>query len=366
MAQKAVEEQTSTQVIQYNIETAIIAELDAKYKDVQEIKDETDLAFVKGGQKAYREIRLAVDLWHKTGKADIVRAGKAYDAEKKRAYELFGPGEEHLKEVRQEYETKIQREEMERTKAIHVRIAGIKAYGHGLAALNSQSIAERIDILNSMKLEKEIYMELLGEAMATLHNTKADLDIALKDTIKKEDEEAERKAESERLEKVRQEQAEGQRFLDEAAARHQRKVDEANAKAKAQMERMAEQQRQLDEQTAQLARDKQEEADRREREAEQAKLAAEAKEKAEKEAKERAEQAARDRIEAEKKAKEEAAMKEALKPDIEKLEKIAQDIRIYANSLPELKSEKARQLISKLKNRLQELAVSVIDPINFE
>jgi len=354
-AQKAVEEQPSTQVIQYNIETAIIAELDAKYKDVTEIKDETDLAFVKGGQKAYREIRLAVDLWHKTGKADIVRAGKAYDNEKNRAYKLFGPGEERLKEVRQEYEAKIQREELERTKAIYARINNIKSYGHGLAGLNSASIIERIDILNSMKLEKEIYMELLGEAMASLHNTKADLDIALKDAVKKEEEEAERKAEDERLEKVRVEQEEAQK-----------KIDEANAKAKAQMERMAEQQRQLDEQAAQLARDKQEEADRREREAEEAKLAAEAKEKAEKEAKERAEQAARDRIEAEKKAKEEAAMKEALKPDIEKLEKIAQDIRIYANSLPELKSEKARQLISKLKNRLQELAVSVIDPINFE
>ena len=346
---------TSTGVIKYDLETAIISELDAKYKDVTEIKDETDLAFVKGGQKAYREIRLAVDLWHKTGKADIVRAGKAYDNEKNRAYKLFSPGEEHLKEVRQAYEAEIQRTELERTKAIHVRIAGIKAYGHGLAALNSQSIAERIDILNSMKLEKEIFMELLGEAMATVHNTLSDLDIALKDAVKKEEEEIAHKAELDRLEKIRQEQAEAQR-----------KIDEANAKAKAQQERLDEQQRQIDEQAAQLARDKQEEANRREREAEQAKLAAEAKEKAEKEAKEAAEQAERDRIEAEKKAQEDAAKLEAMKPDMEKLEKIANDIRIYAKSLPVLKSEKGRQLISKLKNRLQELAVSISDPSHFE
>ena len=55
------------EVVKYDIETAVITALDAKYADVV-IKDAESYAFVMSGLREYRKYRLAVDEWYKEKK----------------------------------------------------------------------------------------------------------------------------------------------------------------------------------------------------------------------------------------------------------------------------------------------------------
>ncbi len=345
------------QVVKFDLDAALVAKLDVMYKDIQVIETKEDLEMVKGGQRAYRELRLSVDAWHKDKKADAIRFGKWCDEEKKRVYALLSV-EEHLKAVRQKYEDKAKEEDRARVKAINDRIMNIRAYGMGLLKLSSLEISERIDTLKAAKVEEPDFQEFVGEAMATVHNTLADLEIAITETMAREAAEKQRKEEDARLEGIRKEQAEAQK-----------KIDEANATALALQDRMAEQQRQIDAQVAQLERDKQIEQDRKDREAfekeatEKARVKAEAdaKEKAEQDEKDRLEAAAKaeaDRVEAERIAKEAVAHAEALRPDRVRL--MAWANRIMDMTLPDLKDKKAKAIADQALNDIFSIANSVM------
>ena len=73
---------TTVEIVKYNLETAVLAELDTKYKDFSLDPDNVDSkAMLMAGLRDYRNMRLAVVEWHKVQKADIVKIGRALDSE---------------------------------------------------------------------------------------------------------------------------------------------------------------------------------------------------------------------------------------------------------------------------------------------
>ena len=88
------------EIVKYDIETAVITALAAKYANVK-ITDGKSYKIVMDGLAEYRGLRLKIDAKHKELKADALKYGQAVDAEKRRLRGLLDPGEQHLKDVRQ-------------------------------------------------------------------------------------------------------------------------------------------------------------------------------------------------------------------------------------------------------------------------
>jgi len=156
-------------------------------------------------------------------------------------------------------------------------------------------------------------------------------------------EEADRKAENERLEK---EKAELERQRAEQAA-VQKKIDEENRKIR---EAQKAAQRKIEEEKAALEAEKRKEQERKDRE----ELERQAKIKAELEAKEKAERDEQERINRERKEAEEKKRQEGLRPDIDKLTLFAASL--VEMEFPKLKSQKAREIVEEVIERLVVIA----------
>jgi len=139
------------------------------------------------------------------------------------------------------------------------------------------------------------------------------------------DEEAARKAESNRLEIVRKEQE----TMAENLRKAQREIEEANAKIEAEKKAFED--------------EKKAEQDRKDREAFEKQTAENARIKAEKDAKEKAERETAAKIEAEKRTKAEAERQEALKPDKDRLVNYGKALMDVPR--PALKDKNAKEIL---------------------
>lgn len=333
-------------LIKYDIETAVITALDNKYKDMQ-ITDGKSYALVMGGLAEYRELRLKIDDKHKELKKDVLEYGRAVDAEKNRLKLLLEPGENHLKDIRQvedDRKAKIKEEkeakERERIEAIQEKINSIRALGT-VHNTSSPAIEERIFLTEGIAISEETYQEFGDQALEAQQTAIAALEQALSDRIQFEKEEAERKAEIERLEKLRKEQEIAQAKIDE----ENRRIDEKAAK-------IAEGHRKLE-------AEKKAEEDRKEREEFEHQATIKAEADAKENARQKAEEAeALAAVEAEKKARQ-----EALRPDKEKLIEYADAISGFGVLVPHVKSTKAQDILSEASNRLAKLAANIKEQV---
>ena len=228
----------TTEIVKYDLETAILVELDTKYKDFQLDPDNADSkAMLMAGLRDYRNMRLAVVEWHKVQKADIVKIGRALDTEKARVIDLITPGENHLKAIRQAEDDRLADIEKTRVDNIRTMINDIRNMDYKLPELNLKEMQALKKEVESTPILEEEYMEFTGEAMACVHNVLIAINNAIEQRGRFDREEAERKAENERLEKIRKEQAEAQAKIDEAnrkAAIAQAKIDAQMAEIQAQ------------------------------------------------------------------------------------------------------------------------------------
>lgn len=286
-----------TQLVPYNIEKSTIAALQTKYMDITILpEDKAAYAMVMSGLRECREIRLAVDAWHKDCKAWIIKAGKHYDSEKRRVHGLIKPIEDHLRDVRQQEDGRIEEIKQAKIRAEEERVSGIRAAMSGMTfglvhtqGKTAAEIQNMIDNLVAKSISKDVYQEFFNEAMQTHEDSLFTLVHAREDRQKWEDEQAAAKVEADRLAKQKIEQeAEAARLAAEKA--------EMEAKACAEREALEEEKRKVQAERARVERE-----------------AREAKEKAEK-----AEKAERDRIERERLEAEEKAQQEALRSDREK------------------------------------------------
>jgi len=320
-------------LIKFDVETAVIVALDNKYKDIQ-ITDAKSRAFVMEGLREYRELRLKVVDGHKEAKQKALEHCNFLDAERQRILARLAPGENYLKEVRQaddDRKAKIkaekEAEERERIQTIQDKINSIRTLGivHGGA---SSTIQDRLTLTKGIEPSKEVYQEFLNQAMDAQMTAITSLEEALSERLQFEKEQVARKAEAERLEKVRKEQ--------EAT---QAKIDEENRK--------------IEEEKAKIESEKKAEAERRERE----EFERQAKLRAETYAKEKAEQAERNRIEKEQAEAKEKARQEALRPDKEKLIKFADEL--VDIGMPDIKSAEGRKILFDADDRRHELAEDI-------
>jgi len=328
-------------VVRYDVTDAAIAQMESIYMSlsITDLEDKEQFNSVHSARMVVKNHRVEVEKKRKELKASALEYGRKVDAEAKRITAKLEPIENHLtteeKKVTDEQERR-KREEAEkeerRVKEILALVETIKQYP-GTITLSTVSgmISEMIGVIEEMPIVPEIYQEFIEIATATKADSIKRMQTALSVRLKFEEEEAARKAEADRLEKIRKEQeAEAARLAEE-----KRKIEEAQeverkriaAEQKAEADRLAEERRKMEEaqaaekkkiadERAAFEAEKKAEQDRKDREALEKRMAEEAKAEAEREAKLWAE-----RIEAEKIARAEREAEAAkLKPDKEKLE----------------------------------------------
>lgn len=292
------------EVVEYDIETAVITGLAEKYKDVV-ITDGASYKVVMKGLAEYRELRLKIDAKHKELKKGALEYGRAVDAEKKRLRGLLEPGENHLKAIRQEEDDRKAKIKAEKEAKERARVDGIRSKIDNIVRLGSVDITsvdsgviqDRLDQVVAIEITEEEYMEFTEEASAAADNAYVNVKKALEARLEWEEKEVARKKEEERLKKQREEQAK-------------------------EAERLEEENRKLEEKKAEVAKEE-----------ERKRIEKEAREKAERELKEKEEA---ERLERER--------QEALRPDKERL-------LVYADSLehviaPPLEDKKAIAILA--------------------
>ena len=333
------------ELIPYDVETKVISELKEKYLDITiPPDDKAAYDMVMAGLRETRELRLSCDAWHKERKALIIKAGRFYDSEKKRVHGLIEPIEEHLKAVRKIEDDRKEAIKQEKICAEEERVSGIRTK---ISEIQKMTIGLCLFFVQS---DPEFAIEAT-QAKAEVENSILQ---AIELRIRLDKEEAERKAEAERLAKIQAEQeAERARLEAENARLEEIRKAEENRIA-AEQAKIDAANRKIAEEKAAMEAEKKAEQERKDREELERRLAAEAKVKAEQEAKAAAEREEAERIAREKAEAEEAERQEALKPDKIKLSDFAVYLSII--SMPEVKSEEAKDIASAALSRIKEVS----------
>ena len=222
--------------------------------------------------------------------------------------------------------------EQDRIDGIRTKISHIQSTALNLTRCDSEYLKELSEALKEISIIEDEFMEFTEEAGKVLSDTSNAIQVAIIARDKFEKEEADRKAESERLEKQRVEQEETQRKIEEAQQKIQAEKDKIEATKKAEVER-------------------------KEREVREKKIREEAKAKAEKDAKEKIEREERERIEREKVEEANEKRRVALLPDKSKLIKFAKSI--LEIDIPDLKDPKAIEILTRSNKALYEVAETV-------
>lgn len=286
-----------TQVVEYNITDAVIAEMESLYMGltITDLNNKEEFDAVHSARMVVKGKRVEVEKTRKGLKADALAWGKKVDTEAKRIFALLEPIETHLSNEEQKVideQNRIKAEEEEKERArIQAMIDKLQEYGivKPYIEIASMSEAEYGTILkNAIQDHAEEQERLVREA---------------------EQREAEAKrleAEREELEKL-QEQAERDRRIEKE-------------KREAEERKLAEERTVIEAEKKAFEDARRAEAEKKERE-----------EREKREAKERAEKEAAEKAEAEKQAKLEAERREALKPDIEKLKAWVSEFEFYTD-----------------------------------
>lgn len=337
--------ETEMQLVPYSLEAAVIEELKSKYMDITIPEgDKAAYAMVMGGLKECREIRLAVDAWHKDKKAWIVKAGKHYDKEKNRVHALVEPIENHLKAERAKEDDRIELIKAEQVRIEQARVDRIRtkiAIMSIPSILNvsfktSAEVKSMLDKITDIPITPEDYQEFATEAAAVKAEAVTKLAEMYEERKRLEDE-------AERIEKVRKEQeAEAARLAAEKKAQ-----EEAAAKVRAEQEAEAkrlEDIRKAEDEKIRKEREAIETEKRRiQEEKDRAEFERQAKERAEADARAKVEAESRAKADAEAREKAEAARKAALAPDREKV--VAYGNALLAVIGPTVENENTRKLL---------------------
>jgi len=300
-----------TELVKYDITDAAIAEMEGLYMGlvIVDLEDKEQFDAVHSARMVVKGKRVEVEKRRKELKADALEWGRKVDSEAKRIFGKLEPIETHLdrEEKKVTDEQKRIKEEADRKERenIEKRVAALAKFGVVLPFMEVATMPDE---------------EFAGRL------TQAE-DAYLAEQKRLADEAAARKAENERLEKVRKEQEAEAAKLAEA----QRKIDEANAKLEADKKALAD--------------EKKAEQERKDRETFEAQAKENARIQAEKDAKGKAEREVR---EAKERVEQEAAEKaraEALRPDKEKLLAWASDLLNMVH--PNVKSEVALDIVGK-------------------
>uniref|UniRef100_A0A6H2A1U5 Uncharacterized protein n=1 Tax=viral metagenome TaxID=1070528 RepID=A0A6H2A1U5_9ZZZZ len=324
-----MEEQARYELAAFSIEAAVIATLDAKFGDITVITDKNSYDFVMGGLREYRDLRIQVVEEHKLIKGPLLKKTKEIDAKKKEYLDLLAPGEERLKAVRKTEDDRVAAIEQTRIDEIKAKIDDIKSQSYSLSQLSANRLEALIQLVKNFDITEYEFQEFVADAKAAAFNALVELDIALKDRIKRDEAEAERIAEEARLDKIREEQ----KAEREEAEAKQLELDSRQAQIDVTMQELANAK-------AELEVEKKTAEDKKIREAFEKYAKEEARIQAEKDAKEKAEREEKARLAKEEAEKAEKAKLEALQPDRDKLE-------AWANEILDMRPPKLESIAAK-------------------
>ena len=326
----------SHEIINFNITDAALTKLAERHKDVDAYKD---FEAAKAAATECQKLRKKLTEAHKFKKADALAFGRRLDAEKNRIMGLIEAVEEPIRTQLTEIKEKAEREESARVEKIEAEIERIKAFANDRHDLTVEQLEERRETLALIKIDGELFQELTDQANTFKDEADAKLRIALVN-------EQERVAEAEKLEAQRKEQAYKQKELDE----RQDKLDAEEADRKSEQakrdqeaagklaEENAKRQYELDKQAEEQA------AEQKKIDDENARITQEATDKEEAERKEQEE-------------KEAAELAALQAPDIEKLDKLVEQIEAIA--MPTVASQAAEDILTYVRSDIRELAKNI-------
>ena len=349
-----------TQIVKYNVTDAEISEITNKYQGI-EVKDSASYKTVAAGLAECRAMRVDIESRRKELKSASLEYGRKVDGEAKRLTLLISPTEDALKaEKKKEDDKKAKakaekaKKEQDRVDGIQEKIDRINQFGVGTEFLTADELKSRISTLINMVTPNEYYMEFEEIAGIAIIETKAVLRSALEDRERLDKEDEERKIEDARLEKIRQDQEEAQKALDEerlALKMERQRIEtereaeqkETQRKIDAENARQEKERLDLEAEKQKIADEKKSEQERKDREAFELKAKQDAKAKAEQDAKDEASRLELARIAKEKADKKEAERQEALKPDKIKLLEFATALESVPS--PDLSDGKALEIL---------------------
>lgn len=238
----------ASQVIEFSINDAAIAEVAEDFKDVDAHKD---LAVAKAAKKTLTKMRTTLADAHREAKADALAYGRRCDTEKNRLLDLIAAIEDPITEQLDDIKNAEAREEQQRQDKIMEGIEQIQAFALDRHDLTFEQLNERLDTLLALKVDPDFYAEHTVDA----ENAKEVAESKLRIAIIAEDARLKELAEKEELElenkKLREDAAKRDAAQAEKDAAQKVIDDEAAAKlAKENAERQAELDKQAEEQAA--------------------------------------------------------------------------------------------------------------------
>jgi len=329
-----------TGLVEYNITDAVIAEMKSIYMEltITDLDDKEQFDAVHSARMVVKGKRVEVEKRRKELKADALAFGREVDGKAKKIFEKLEPIETHLdreekKVTDEEKRVKAESDRKEKEK-IEKRINTLAAWG------------QAFPFFEIAGWDDAKYDEVLLAAMEKYEDEKNRL----------AEEETARKAEAERLEKVRKEQeVEAARLAEE-----KRKQDEVNW---IEREKIEAERREVEAYKQAIEAEKRNEQERKNREAFEAQAKEDARIAAEKAATEKAEREAR---EAEEKAEKEAAKlarKEALMPDKEKLIAWVNKIKSVVATSPAVTDEWSQGVVVWVETEIEEITGKALNKI---
>ena len=362
------------QVVKYDIADKGIDAMREKYTGLTVI--EGDTASYKAMAEAISDVRghrVSIEKRRKELKADALKWGRTVDTEAKRLTSLLTPIEDELKAAKQVEDDRKDAIRLEKERQEQARIEGIRQKISDIQKIAGNLVGMDADSLNLLFAETDAmvlgddYAEFGPEAISAKADAVNALTVAIEARERQDREDAERKAESERLEKLRLEQEATQKQFEAEQARI-REAQEAEAKRLkmiqeeqelrdcAAREKVEFERRAIEDEKAKFEAKKQAESDRKDREEFERQAREDAKIQAEKDAKEKI---IHDAIEAQRREEAEAtedARQEALKPDKDKVKVWATEIGALSAKAPDLSDRMMGEAVSDARVSLTENA----------
>lgn len=333
-----------------------IAELSKKYMvlKINGLEDKAGYDTVHRARMDVKNRRVAVEHKRKELKEDALRFGKAVDAEANRIKALLEPIESHLEAEQTAIDQEKARIAAEKARIEQERVQGRvnRLFAMGcrfdgqMFFLPFGSISEGFKVPQAMvKAANDEQFETICAELQKL----VDAENARLAEIERQ-----RKEEEARLAKIKEEQEAEARRLKEEQDRIRQEAERVKAEAEAAERKLREEREALEREKRAIeeAKLKEEAEKKRQEELEQARK--EAAEKAAREAEEKAQREAEEKAAREKAEAQEAARQEALRPDKEKLLKLAEAIE--SMELPKLKNKKTIAILTAVKDRLNDTA----------
>lgn len=339
------------QLQKYNVADLGIAEMEKQFSGlvIKDMKDTEGYKAVSSAISFVRTKRLQVEKTRKELKADSLNYGRIVDSEAKRIQALIEPIESRLQGEKDRIDNEKEQIRLEKERKEQELLNGRKE--------TLFSIGFMIDLTGDMKYKdisvSMLDLQVMNDAEYTKFVSESEEKIkADKEAIAKEEAEAERKrqeliAEAERLEKLRQEQAEAQAKIDEANRKIQREKEIAKIKEQAEFNAKINAEKAAEAHARELLRVAQEKAD-----AEIQRIKAEAEEK--ERIRIEQEQLKKERLEEEQRQRE-------LLPDKEKIFNYIKSLKVVPK--PELKSAKMKVIMNDIIKLIDKIEVFALTQI---